>query len=138
MPHFRLYFFRPWLLKDGYCQEAKRGTDKSRTRLIRPRSRKNKRRREVRVRGGSSSKKRLRVQTSADEYLKDSGEEFEVGASASLKPRRSDGAKPRGCPKVNGEILKNSHYFSEFALNLVRISAFSENLEILTNSVNSH
>ena len=46
------------------------------------------------------SKKRLRVQTSADEYLPDSDEELEVGASASSKPGRSDGAKPRGHPKA--------------------------------------
>merc|ERR1712179_847365 len=47
------------------------------------------------------SKKRLRVQTSADEYLPDSDEELEVGASASSKPGRSDGAKPRGRPKMS-------------------------------------
>ena len=46
--------------------------------------------------GGSSSKKRQRVQTSADEYLPDSDEDFEVGVSG-----RSEGAKPKGRPKVN-------------------------------------
>merc|ERR1712179_873126 len=55
------------------------------------------------------SKKRLRVQTSADEYLPDSDEELEVGASASSKPGRSDGAKPRGRPKMSemGEKSKS-------------------------------
>merc|ERR1712240_112613 len=53
------------------------------------------------------SKKRLRVQTSADEYLPDSDEEIEVGALSS-KPGRSDGAKPKGRPKMSelGEKTK--------------------------------
>jgi len=41
------------------------------------------------------SKKRLRVQTSADEFLPDSDEEIEVGPTTS-KPGRSDGARPKG------------------------------------------
>jgi len=77
------------------------------------------------------SKKRLRVQTSADEYLPDSDEELEVGASASSKPGRSDGAKPRGRPKVNemGEKSKTEMEIRKMKQKLRRTEAEKKKFE---------
>jgi len=79
------------------------------------------------------SKKRLRVQTSADEYLPDSDEELEVGASASSKPGRSDGAtaKPRGRPKMSemGEKSKSEIEIRKMKQKLRRTEAEKKKFE---------
>jgi len=76
------------------------------------------------------SKKRLRVQTSADEYLPDSDEEIEVGALSS-KPGRSDGAKPKGRPKMSelGEKTKTEVDIRKMKQKLRRTEAEKKKFE---------